>query len=80
MFPCRARFWMPVSPLTGLNGLGGIRESRALPWPDLFDAFSVGEITAPSASFAIIAGTCILLLRVGLVWKCDDLGLPKMKQ
>jgi hypothetical protein len=22
-----------------------VRESRALPWPDMFDAFSVGEIT-----------------------------------
>jgi hypothetical protein len=34
-----------VSPLTGLNGLAAVRDSRALPWPNMFDAFGVGEIT-----------------------------------
>ncbi len=54
-----------VSPLTGLNGLVAARESRALPWPNMFDAFGAGEITAPSATLAIIASTRIMLASKG---------------
>jgi hypothetical protein len=35
-----------VSPLTGLNRIVAVRESRALPWPNMFDAFGVSEIGA----------------------------------
>jgi len=51
--------------LTGLNGPLAVRESRALPWPNMFDAFGVGEITAASAALAIIASTCIMLASEG---------------
>jgi len=68
-----------VAP-TGLNRLLAVPESRALPWPNMFDAFGVAEIAAESAALAIIAGTCIMLLLVGLVGRGSDGNFPKMKQ
>ena len=57
-----------VPPLTGLNGRVAVHRSRALPWPDMFDASGVGEIAVPNPTFTIIAITRIMLLgeKVGM--------------
>jgi len=39
----------------------GVREARALPWPNLFDAFGVEETAAFGAKFTIIASSRITL-------------------
>ena len=49
-----------VPPLTGLNGRVVIHRSRALPWPDMFDASGVGETAVPNPTFTINASTRIM--------------------
>ena len=51
-----------VPPLTGLNGRVALHRSRALPWPDMFDASGVGETVASNPTFTIVGGTRIMLL------------------
>src|SRR5258708_20964196 len=43
--PCVERGLRVSFPPTGLSPPVVIHETRALPWPDLFDAFGVGEST-----------------------------------